>query len=141
MLGSKYGKYIVTELHQPQENAPWTPKFKPEELVHVRYLDSNVLKGAFYVVTAWTFPPFVKETRGKAHKHNWDEVLAFFGGNPDNPNELYAELEVNLGDEVHTVTKSCLIFIPKGVMHSLRFIRIEKPIFHFACGKTKKYYE
>jgi hypothetical protein len=140
MSETKYGKYIITEL-KPKTKAPWAPVFKPEELISILFLDSSVVKGAFYVESAWMLPPFANETHGEAHKHNFDEVLAFIGSNPENPHDLYAEAEVPLGDEVHTVTKSCLIFVPKGIQHGpINFKRIDRPIFHFSCGTSKKYF-
>ena len=79
MSETKYGKYILTELiePEPEEKHPWAPKFTPEELVHIVCLDSNIIEGAFYVATDWTYPPFAKESHGKPHKHDFDEVLAF----------------------------------------------------------------
>jgi hypothetical protein len=140
MAESKYGKYIITEL-KPKIEAPWTPKFTPEEIVPLLFLDSSVIKDAFYVECNWTLPPFAKESHGESHKHDYDEVLAFFGSDPKDPNNLNALVEIHLGDEVHTVTKSCLIFIPKNVPHGpMVFKRIDKPIFHFACGTSKKYF-
>ena len=140
MSETKYGKYIITEL-KPKVDAPWTPKFKPGELIPVLSLDNSVVTGAFYVETGWTMPPFAQETHGETHSHDYDEVLAFFGSNTEDPHNLNAEAEVRLGDEVHTVTKSCLIFIPKGVPHGpIVFKRIDRPIFHFSCGTTTKYF-
>ena len=140
MAGTKYGKYIVTELVNKVE-APWTPKFTPEEEIRVLFLDNNVIPGAFYVESAWVFPPFAKESHGDSHSHDYNEVLAFFGSNPEAPNDLNAEAEVHLGGEIHTITKSCLIFIPKGTPHGpINFKRIDRPIFHFSCGTSNKYF-
>ncbi len=137
---TKYGKHIITEI-KPKKEAPWAPKFKPDELVPMLYLDSSVIDGAFYVDTGWTLPAFANETHGEAHKHGYDEVLAFFGSNPENPQNLYAEAEVHMGGEVHEITKSCLIFIPKDVMHGpIVFNRIDRPIFHFSCGTGSEYF-
>lgn len=137
---TKYGKCIITEI-KPKKEAPWAPKFKPDELIPMLYLDSSVVNGAFYVETAWTLPAFADETRGEAHTHDYDEVIAFFGSNPENPQDLYAEADVHLGGEVHKVTKSCLIFVPKGVQHGpIVFKRIDRPIFHFTCGTSTKYF-
>jgi hypothetical protein len=139
MSKTKYGKNIIMEW-KPPKTAPWEPKFTPEELIPLLRLDSGVVKGAFFVGSNWTLPAFAKESHGEPHKHNYDEVLAFFGSDPENPHDLYAEAEVHLGDEVHTVTKSCLIFVPKGILHGpIDFKRIDRPIFHFACGISKKY--
>ena len=140
MSETKYGKYIITEL-KPKIEAPWAPVFTPEELIPVLFMDNSVVEGAFYVESAWTLPPFAKESHGETHAHDYDEVLGFFGTNTENPHELNAEAEVHLGDEVHTVTKSCLIFVPKGLQHGpFDFKRIGRPIFHFSCGMSKKYF-
>jgi hypothetical protein len=138
-METKYGKCIITEI-KPKIEAPWAPKFKPDELIPMLHLNSSVVKGAFYVETAWTLPPFAREPHGKTHKHPYDEVIAFFGSDTEHPFDLNAEAEVRLGDEVHTVTKSCLIFVPKGVPHGpIIFKRIDRPVFHFTCGTSKTY--
>ena len=140
MAESKYGKYIITE-YKPKIKPPWAPVFTPDELTPLLFLDSSLIKGAFYVESNWTLPPFAKQVHGAAHQHDYDEVLAFFGSNPEDPHNLYAEAEVPLGDEVHIVTKSCLIFIPQGLKHGpINFKRIDRPIFHFACGTGKNYF-
>jgi hypothetical protein len=139
MTETKFGKHIITEL-KPKKRGGWEPKLKPEESLPVLFLDSSVLKGAFYVETSWTLPPFADETRGESHQHDFDEVLAFFGSDPADPHELHAVAEVHIGGEVHTITKSCLIFVPKGVPHGpIDFKKIDKPIFHFSCSKSNKY--
>jgi hypothetical protein len=140
MPETKYGKYIITE-RETRPGAPWDPKFGPDELTPMMNLDSGIVKKAFYIDTGWTLPAFAKETHGLTHKHDYDEVLAFFGSDPENPHNLYAEVDVHIGDEVQTVTKSFLLFIPKGVPHGpMVFKRIDKPIFHFSCGTGKKYF-
>jgi len=105
------------------------------------YLDSEVVEGAFYSECAWFWPIKGGSTiEGKPHKHDFDEVLAFLGTNREDPHDLCAELEVRLGDEKHTVTKSCMIFAPKGLQHGpFTFTRIDRPVFHFSCGMTHKY--
>ncbi len=140
MSETKYGKYIITEPIKPKTEAPWTPVLKAEESIPMLRLDSTILKGAFYVESAWTLPPFANESHGQAHKHDYDEVLAFFGSDPQHPNDLNAVAEVHLGDEIHTVTKSCLIFVPKGLSHCpIDFKRIDRPIFHFSCSNAHEY--
>jgi hypothetical protein len=137
---SKYAKNIITEII-PKVAAPWSPKFTPDEIVRMLHIDDSVVKGSFYCETAWTLPAFAKETHGESHQHDYDEILAFFGSNPQDPTNLYAEAEVHIGGEVHTVTKSCLIFLPKNVPHGpIVFKRIDRPIFHFSCGTSQKYF-
>jgi len=136
---TKYGKYIITEVKKKIE-APWAPVVKPDELIRMLFLDNSVAKGAFYVESAWQLPAFANESRGESHTHDYDEVIAFFGSDPENPHDLNAEAQIHIGGEVHTVTKSCLIFVPKGVPHGpIDFKKQKKPIFHFSCGTSKKY--
>jgi hypothetical protein len=140
MAESKYGKYIITE-YKKKTDAPWEPKNTLAEKIPLLYLDNNVITGAFYIDSNWTLQPFANRSHGEAHTHDYDEVLAFFGSDPKNPHDLGAVAEVHLGDEVHTVTQSCLIFLPKGLKHGpIDFKRIDRPIVHFSCGKTVKYF-
>jgi hypothetical protein len=144
MSETKYGANIVTEL---QSNLFLAPGEKLEEGDNpiILNLDDNVVKGAFLVQASWDMPGKVP-TKDKgdrtesSHKHDFDEVLAFFGTDPNNPHDLGAELEVWIGGEKHTVNKSCLIFVPKGVYHCpIYFEKMTRPIFHFMCGMNSQY--
>ena len=144
--GTKYGKYIVTELNKNIVEAPWSPPMQPVaqgQTGRVLYLDDETVPGAFYVETVWIYPR--KESSNKrgaqAHTHDYDEVLAFFSGLPDDPHHLGAEAEFWIEDEKYTITKSCLVFVPKGIQHApLYFNRVERPVFHFTLGHGKMYF-
>jgi hypothetical protein len=141
MTETKYGKYIITELKK-KFNSPWETKFKPEEQTEILFLDDDVVKGAFVVECVWFWPDRVKRTESdvQPHKHDYDEVLAIFGTNLEDPHDLCGEVEAWLGDEKHIINKSCLIYIPKGLQHGpIRFTRMDRPVFHFAVGVGKKY--
>ena len=146
---SKYGKYIVTELKSNVDEASWTnagavPAAGKRPGGRVLYLDNEVIPGAFYVETAWSPPRgIIKEPRSIAepHKHDYDEVLAMFGTDLDNPYELNGEIEFWLGGEKHMLTKTCIIFIPKGLVHCpLIYRRVDKPIFNFTTHSGKMYH-
>jgi hypothetical protein len=146
MENSGYGKYIITELKQNIAEAGWTNpiqtagKGKGGRLL---FLDNEVIPGAFYVETAWTFPRKATDppkTVAEEHKHDFDEVLCMFGSDTDNPNELNGEVEFWLGGEKQILTKSCIIFIPKGTLHCpLTYRRVDKPIFNFSTHHGKMY--
>jgi hypothetical protein len=148
MAKTKYGKYIVTELKPNLVRAEWTKaEKKPNESVTVLHLDSEVIPGAFFVGGSWFWPhelpkvPLAERPNPVLpHCHDFDEVLALFGTNRDDPHDLGGELEVWLGGEKHIVTKSCIIFIPKGLVHGpIGWNRIDRPIFHFGCGPSQMY--
>ena len=142
MAGTKYGKYIITET-KPDLKFPSYRRDAAEIAAgsHTRliYLDEEVIKGAFYVECAWYWKGSEKAIVG-AHTHPFDEVITFFGTNPEDPQDLCGEVELWLGDEKHILTKSCLVFVPKGLKHCPLIIRrVDRPIFHFTAGPGGKY--
>ena len=143
MAESKYGKYIVTELKQNIVDPPWSPVLTPERALRVLWLDNEVVEGAFYMECVWILPWEGRALREgtKTHVHDYDEALAFFGTNLEDPYDLGGEIELWLGDERHVITKSCLVFIPKGLKHCpLNVRRVDRPIFHFTTGPGKMYF-
>lgn len=150
---TKYGKYIISRLKENIVEAPWSPPVSKVEKGRggrLLFLDDEVVKGAFYLECAWLVPPhmYTKEQQDrrkgisvKAHTHEYDEVLAFFGTNPADFYDLGGEVELYLGDEPHTITRSSIIFVPAGLQHCpLTFKRIDTPIFHFTSGPGKTYF-
>ena len=142
MTENKYGKYIITELKKKFSSPYEVNKFKPEEQTEILALDDSIIEGAFVVETVWFWPERVNNPAPdvQPHKHDYDEVLAIFGTNMKDPHDLCGEMEAWLGDEKHIITKSCMIYIPKGLQHGpFKFIRMEKPVFHFSVCLAKTY--
>ena len=150
MDGSKYGKYIITEMKQTLAEAPWTHPIKNSgkgQDGRVLWLDNEVLPGAFYVETVWAYPRSANEplnkypqTIAETQTHDFDEILCFFGTNTDDPHDLGAEVEFWLGGEQHIITKSAIIFIPKGLQHCpLVYRRTDRPFFIFSSGPRSMY--
>ena len=127
MTESKYGKYIVSKMKPTFVSAPWAPKAKDvgdngDKMTRMAWLDDEVIKGAFYVECVWFWPwhgPYDPDAGPRAHKHDYDEVLAFYGTKPNDPWDLGAEAEFWLEDEKHILTRSCLIFVPTECNMSL----------------------
>ena len=58
----------------------------------------------------------------------------------DDPYDLGGEIELWLEDEKHTLTRTCIVFVPKGMMHCpLTVRRIDRPIFEFTTGPGTMY--
>ena len=132
MAETKYGKYIITEAKPPQGRPP--PPADPRERTGemLVLVDDSVIKGAFYLNCALIWKASDRGSPGGSHTHDWDEYVGFIGSNPENPRDLGGEVEITLGDEKHILTKSCAVFIPKGLLHCpIVFRRIDRPIFHF----------
>ena len=145
MAESKYGKYIVTEVRQNITGAPWSSKIPiagKGSGGRILQIDNEAVPGAFYIDCSWILPgkgPTGPNTQ--SHKHDYDEVIAFFGTNVDDPHDLGAEIELWLGDEQHIITKSAMVFIPGGMQHCpLICRRVDRPVFHFTTGPGKMYF-
>ena len=133
----KYDKYFLTEVNLPASRQK-SAKENADIYSHVAWLDSNRIEGAFYTEVVWYYKPR-KSTVG-GHTHDFDEIIAFFGSNPDDIHDLGGEVELWMGGEKHVITKSCLVFVPRGVEHCpLSFNRVDRPIFHFTAGTGGKY--
>jgi hypothetical protein len=75
----------------------------------------------------------------KAHKHNFDQFLMFYGGDPHNFGEFDAEVELGLDGVTNSITYPCWVFIPKGTMHCpLNVKRVGKPIIFADARLTKE---
>ena len=140
-------KYFVTELKDVVGGAPWSPIFADNEARRLLSLDSNVIKGAFYMETAWFFPgDWPEKTRGDktrtigAHSHEFDETIAWVGTDPKDPYKLNGEIEFWIDGKQNFIDRSFIAFIPAGIVHGpINIRRIEKPMFHFTAGMGKKY--
>jgi hypothetical protein len=140
MSESRYGKYIVSELK--------TDRFDPEFnalyakwATRILWMDDKIVDGAFQMNCSWYLrPPVNQMPEGNGHTHDFDEILGFFGSNPDDPYALGGEIEFWLEDEQHILTRSSLVFIPKGMKHCPLIIRrVDRPIFHFSTVTGGQY--
>ena len=149
MSESKYGKYIVTEdlmPPQPVEAINLMEDQKKEGKTIDRTLllgiQDSIVKGSFFTGCEWLWglsgdgPVNIETT----HSHDFDEIIGFAGSNKNNPRDLGGEIEFWMGDEKHIITKTSLIFIPRGTPHCpIIFRRIDTPIFMFEAGNSSIY--
>lgn len=128
--GTKYGKYIISELVMPEARQKIDPEYR-KYARRVRWLDADTIPGAFNVNTAW-YLKAGPTLENKPHVHDVDEVIAFIGSDPEDPDDLGGEIELWMDDEKHIITKTTLVFIPAGLVHCpLILNRVDRPIFHF----------
>jgi quercetin dioxygenase-like cupin family protein len=133
----KYSKYIVTDLILPEEIQAGAADYA-RWATRILWLDEDVVPGSFQVNCSWYRKP--TEMPSKAHTHDYDEVIAFFGGDLDNPHDLYGEVEFWIENEKYILDRSTLIFVPGGLKHCpVQVLRADKPIFHFTVVMGGKY--
>lgn len=134
---TKTGKYIV----YCTEDYPFHPMSKKGDFS--MYLDERSVEGGFYwngaVIHQASAPDSIP---GKPHYHDYIEYVILYGSNPDDPSDLCGEVELWLGDEKHTVTKSCVIIVPAGLSHCpIIFKRVGRPIFFSSCSPAPVLYQ
>ena len=137
----EYGKYIVQDLQTPpnmynEEFARMYEKFSHRIL----WMDGNVVPGAFQMNTAWYYAVPERDPVFEEHVHDYDELIGFFGSDPENPYDLGAEMEVTINGERHLLTKSSLIFAPAGLPHMrISIKRVDRPMFHSSVVMNPEY--
>jgi len=91
-------------------------------------MDANVLWG-------FCSQPGIARRGAGAHVHPTDEVLVYLGMDPENPDDLGAEIEVDMGPEHerHLIDKPTAIVCPAGTPHTPLVTRwVDKPFAFFA---------
>ena len=67
-------------------------------------------------------------------------MIGFGGTNRNYPRDWAARSSSSSGERRHTITKTCLIFVPKGVEHCpVTLKRIDTPIFMFEAANDPEY--
>ena len=134
-------KYIVQTLQYPEDQLD--PDYRAMYNRFARrilWIDGNVVPGAFQMNTSWYCKVPERNPVFDEHAHDCDEIIGFFGGDPEHPHDLGAELRITLDGEAHIITRSCMIFVPANMPHMpLEFLRVDRPIFHFSVVLSPDY--
>lgn len=139
-MGFNTGKYMITRPKPGFVPDFFGPPAQHIETTDIAFLDDEVLEGGRYTETVW-FRKGSDEIAVYPHSHDFDEILGFFGSDLDDPQELNGQIEDTIDGEEYIITKSCILFVPAGVVHGPLYIRrVDKPIFHFATGEAKLYH-
>ncbi len=123
--GGKYAKYILE--YDPSMEQKIMP-FRGSRDLGVKppmetfmCIDDSDAKGCHYYWAMWFTPeaPFPLKIGHPPHIHKDAELLFHIGADPKNPLDLGAEVELYLGKEMerYVITKSCVVYIPPGLIH------------------------
>jgi hypothetical protein len=137
---AKYSKYFLTDAKEPSKGAKEIAEYA-RWATRMTWLSDDVIKGALHFACSWYYK--APDEPLAAHTHDFDEILGFYGSDPQNPRDLGGEVEFWIEDEKHLLTESFLVYIPAGTKHCpLKINRIERPMFHLGAspgrGDTKK---
>jgi hypothetical protein len=129
MDNTKYGKYEVGKSVTKPE--PWPTM----EWIGETDYNTNVT----FMITRVMEPCEMEEY---PHSHDFDMYLHFVSYDYEHMDELFAEIEIGLGEEreMHTITSPTSVYIPAGLVHCpLIFKRVDKPIILFHTSIASKY--
>ena len=119
MAPTKYGQYIVKDFIRESRH----------EKVIVPSVNFNGETCGANFSFRWSFISAPFQMINEPHKHDFDQVLGFLGGNPMDIGDFRAEVEFWLEGEKQTINTATFIRIPKGLSHGpLNFKRIDLPI-------------
>jgi hypothetical protein len=86
--------------------------------------DSNV-----YLEVGWIYEMPDPNPHINEHMHEkYDEIVLHIGGDPDNPEDLGAEIEFTIDNKPLLINKTSSVFIPAGVKHGpVVWKKVRKP--------------
>ncbi|HEY94896.1 MAG TPA: hypothetical protein G4O15_08165 [Dehalococcoidia bacterium] len=129
MENTKYGKYVLRKSVTKPE--PWPTM----EWIGETDYQTNVT----FMITRVMEPCEMEEY---PHSHDFDMYLHFVSYDYEHMDELFAEIEIGLGEEreMHTITSPTSVYIPAGLVHCpLIFKRVDKPVILFHTSIASKY--
>ncbi|MGD0915797.1 MAG: hypothetical protein ABSB22_05005 [Thermodesulfobacteriota bacterium] len=107
-MPEKYKKYILTDLKLPEEQQKTADRYA-QRATRILWLDDEVIEGAMYATCAWYWK--ASDEGENAHAHDFDEIIAFFGSDPQNPHDLGGEVEFWLEDK-NTFSPRAFLSLP-----------------------------
>ena len=128
MAEKRYEKYLVKKPAR-EAMAPGISKVAGREYPTLTYMSNNLVPGCnVYLEGGWIWAMPDPNPHILVHTHKYDEVVLHIGPDPNNPEDLGAEIEYVVGGEPLIIDKTSAVFIPKGVKHGpLTWKRFDRP--------------
>jgi hypothetical protein len=120
-----YKKYLVA---RPAYEV--TPDFEVKgRRTAMTLMSNNLVPGSnMYVETGWVFGMPDPNPHIYEHVHDYDEIVIHLGTDPENQEELGAEIEFVVDGQPLKINKSSAVFVPKGVKHGpLTWKKYQRP--------------
>jgi hypothetical protein len=138
----KNAKYGVEKAKADPAYPPYQPEPDPKIVKPVITVDDQVVPGAeLFSETKWILPGADGQIKlCESHTHEFGEMLGFYGFNYDNIQDLGAEIEIVIDNEINIVDRSFAAYLPPGVQHGPIIVRnVQRPIFWVCSGRAPRY--
>jgi hypothetical protein len=142
-MAGKYDKYVHNLPHVEISAGDDRRVVFNGNMVDYRNLGYPLTVGLQFVTR-----PFVSDN--PCHTHDFQEFLAWYGGNPRDPEDFGAEVVIYLGKEMekHVFTRPTMVNLPPGLPHCpLEVTRVDSPILQLEImltgegGSREPYFE
>jgi hypothetical protein len=123
-MSGKYDKYVT---HPPRRQIH--AEDDGRTVFDGLWVNHKIFNYNFNMGCQFVRKPFL--SNNPCHTHNFDEFLAWYGGNPEDPEAFGAEVVLYLGAELekHVFTRPTMVFLPRGFPHCpLEITRVDRPI-------------
>jgi hypothetical protein len=93
------------------------------------FMSSQLVPGCpIHLTLGWIYDIPDPNPHTLAQTKDYDQVVMYIGGNPEDGEDLGAELEYTLGDKSFNLNKSAAIYIPKGVKYGpITWKKVSRP--------------
>lgn len=120
-----YEQYVV---RSPMREAGGTKIKTGRQRPTMTYISRTQINIAnYYIEFGWIFDVVEPPINEMVH-NTFDEIVMHIGGDPQNPEELGADMDFSLGGELLSFDTSYAMFIPKGLRHGpLVWKKVRKP--------------
>jgi len=128
MAEKKYEKYLVKKPAR-EVNVMVPSEIKGREYPTMTYMSNDLVPGCnVYLELGWIWAMPDPNPHIPEHTHDYDEVVLHIGSDPNNPEDLGAEIEYVFEGEPLIIDKTSAVFVPKGVKHGpLTWKRVDRP--------------
>lgn len=110
-----------------------------DAIAPITCLDGDAVEGTLYYQAQWLKKPF---TQKGLIRHSSDKLMVFLGSDPDNHEDLGAEIELWLENDCLKLTETCVVFVPKDVAHGRMVVKnVRKPVINYFCLMNSSYYD
>ncbi len=119
-----YEQYVI---RSPLRESPGALSGQGRQSPTMTYMSGVQIPGVkYYIEFGWIWE--VTDTIGEMKHDNFEEIVMHIGGDPENPEDLGADMTFGLSGEEMEFNKNFAMFIPKGMMHGpLIWHKVRRP--------------
>jgi hypothetical protein len=133
-------RYTILSERKPKAVPPPMPVKMTMKAANILHMEDDMVKGSFYVNSNWFYEGYGHAPM-EVHAHEWPELIAMIGCDPEHPYDIGGTFSVDLAGETHYIDKSSLVCIPAHTMHCpWKFLEVKKPTLTITASPSGLYY-